>query len=443
VKDDFKSRDFIRDMERAARDLRAKARGFSGLEASFASIQQKMLLDFKDAGLISHPGDKGTAREDLLRSFLADKGYLPSRFGVSPGSSHVVSSDGRISAQMDLVLYDALNAPRLMTMGAIQYFPVECVYGVVEVKSDLNSKDRIRDGLDKVASFRSLQAMGEPTGAHLVTTPMTRGFGVLFAYDATLKWRHVHDTVQEWQRERPSTQWPNMVVVLNQGMLLQSDKTRVLLHSDEIERVETSTLHFVPADDMALLHLYLLLLDLLTALRLPRLSVRQYASLPARMDDHSVRFSWGSFSEVGTCRSHGTFLRQLSRGSAEKILSACKDQKPRDPLAALDEAYGKEAPHPAAPSSHLVNIYNPEGHTLSDILLKDATLVHDGQRISAPSLAYEELSIDGAVYWVPQYYQVKQNLITGCPDCDTDPHIQEQLSVLTIDNWREILRKHS
>jgi hypothetical protein len=244
MKKDFEGREFLREYERLARELRAKARGFAGLENPFASIQEKMLLEYKEAALLSHPGDKGTAREGVLRAFLKDKGYLPARFAVSVGSSHVISSTGHSSDQMDLIIYDAMNSPRLFAMSDIQYFPVECVYGVVEVKSNLDSANTVEDGLNKVASFKALRSS---------SVKADKGFGLLFAFEATLKWKTLVESVESWQRMHAATLWPNMVIVLNQAGLVQTKEGRLALTTEEISDIIEPALSPVMADDALLL----------------------------------------------------------------------------------------------------------------------------------------------------------------------------------------------
>ena len=53
--------------------------------------------------LISHPGELGTAREQIIREFLT--AHLPKRFDVSTG--FVFDCNGLISRQLDIVVFDA------------------------------------------------------------------------------------------------------------------------------------------------------------------------------------------------------------------------------------------------------------------------------------------------------------------------------------------------
>jgi hypothetical protein len=62
----------------------------------------------------------------------------------------VISSTGHISNQVDLLIFDKLNSPKLMSIDDIQYFPIESVYGVIEVKSNIDSKDTLFDAFKKI-----------------------------------------------------------------------------------------------------------------------------------------------------------------------------------------------------------------------------------------------------------------------------------------------------
>jgi hypothetical protein len=424
MKDDFKNRAWMRELEESARELRAKARGFAGLEGPLASIEQKLMLDFKDSASIHHRGDKGTAREGILRDFLSTKHYLPTRYSVSSGSSHVVSSDGRISSQIDLLIYDEFNSPRLMTVGEIQYLPVECVYGVLEVKSDLSSTERVTEALDNIASFKQLlPASGS-------------GFGIVFSFEASLKWETLCDAIRDWQSNHSSRVWPNLVVVLDQGMILQSDGKSAILTTAEIAALTQPSLLGSIGDAGTLISFYLSLLDMLSASRLPPVRLRDYVQLPARIDDHIVRFTMGAVAEIANCPRHGRYLRTLRPGAASEIITTCGDEPPISARAALNEAYQQDFPG----WEYEVRIYNPERHPLSEVLLVEQRMRDsEGRLITTRGFLYDEMIIDGQVYWVPKYYSIKHKLITTCPSCP-DEFSSELLSEFTIEKWQSVFK---
>ena len=84
-----------------------------------------------------HRLSAGENRQDLVGQFLVD--HLPKRFGVDTG--FVISRDGGILNQADLVVVDKENNARLYGDYRNKLWPVESVYALVEVKTRLNPDD--------------------------------------------------------------------------------------------------------------------------------------------------------------------------------------------------------------------------------------------------------------------------------------------------------------
>jgi hypothetical protein len=112
----------------------------SGSEAFQTYLRQRSLklrIDADEAALFAHRGTRGVAREDVLRTPLRE--ILPERFGISTGEVH--ASDGSTSGQLDLIIYDAHNAPRLYERYTSAVIPIECVFAVISVKSRIAYAD--------------------------------------------------------------------------------------------------------------------------------------------------------------------------------------------------------------------------------------------------------------------------------------------------------------
>ena len=96
----------------------------------------KRHVDFAK-NFITHHGEQGRAAENSVRSVL--KELLPTSYKL--GSGFIVDSTKEISSQLDIVIYDdSLNSP-ISLDGEIGVFPVECVYGFIEVKTTLRKSD--------------------------------------------------------------------------------------------------------------------------------------------------------------------------------------------------------------------------------------------------------------------------------------------------------------
>ena len=100
---------------------------------------------------IAHSGEIGSLVEQQFRSALAD--VLPEKVGISHG--FVIDSDGLRSRQMDIILYDRLNAPKIFASEGAQIFPVESTYACGEIKTLLNSAE-LKDSFKKCRSYKNL-----------------------------------------------------------------------------------------------------------------------------------------------------------------------------------------------------------------------------------------------------------------------------------------------
>ena len=100
---------------------------------------------------IPHAGETGTLIEKLIRSELQK--VLPEKVAVADG--FVVDADGRTSKQMDIILYDKLNTPRIFSGDGAQMFPVETTYGAGEIKTRLDASE-LKDTYEKCSSYKSL-----------------------------------------------------------------------------------------------------------------------------------------------------------------------------------------------------------------------------------------------------------------------------------------------
>jgi hypothetical protein len=76
----------------------------------------------------------------LLREFL------PAEYGLGNGFVVWLSPTGpRLSRQLDIVIYDALRSGPLVRLSTCDVFPLEAVYGYVEVKATLRSSPNAAD----------------------------------------------------------------------------------------------------------------------------------------------------------------------------------------------------------------------------------------------------------------------------------------------------------
>ena len=100
---------------------------------------------------IPHAAETGRLIEQLIRSEL--KKVLPEKIAVAEG--FVVDASGHASKQMDIILYDKLNTPRIFSSDGAQMFPVEATYAAGEIKTKIDGST-LRNTFEKCLSYKSL-----------------------------------------------------------------------------------------------------------------------------------------------------------------------------------------------------------------------------------------------------------------------------------------------
>ena len=126
-------------------------------------LGDELIAAFAQGGLAPSPGTKGASREKAVRDKLRQ--LLPSGIGV--GTGFVIDSQGNVSLQQDIVLYEDGICPvfRLNESSDAAFYPCEGVFAVGEVKSTIGTKEA-QDIIEKVASVRRLNrfALPDPQG---------------------------------------------------------------------------------------------------------------------------------------------------------------------------------------------------------------------------------------------------------------------------------------
>jgi hypothetical protein len=412
-----RTKQFLLDQARRA-TLRSKDREFHGLQREFMYLQAEMLIAYERSKDIRHPRDVGDAREQILRQFLLTRGYLPKRYGVSERRARVASTTGHVTGELDILLYDDLNSLSLMRREDVyEVFPVESVYGVIQVKSRLNKKE-ISDGLENIASFKRLECdPGAQRTAFITSAQNTnRGFGLLFAYDSDLKWEDIVEEIAAFSNRVPNTQWCNAVFILNKGMFLHGEGGWSASINSAIERITKLSMHGYPdRQEQCLYQFYNVLLNLLRTTDVQHARIERYFSLPFVADAYSYEFCMGAAAEMGRCPQHGDYQRKIAPDKLEKIIACCSKTEPINWIKAIDIAYGRPGDNTEAYERQPcdVRIYNPDNFPLSEVLLAD----QKWGDATVKGLAFDQVRCRGMVTLIPYYYAVTQCLISGCPAC--------------------------
>lgn len=130
----------------------------------FESLRSEMLASLElDRKHILHSVCKGDASETKWREFL--RTYLPPRYKVNRGI--VINSKGEVSDQIDIVIYDAFNAPFAFKHNDFLYIPIECVCAVFEVKQSMDA-NAITYTKKKIESVRKLVSDNGKDNANII-----------------------------------------------------------------------------------------------------------------------------------------------------------------------------------------------------------------------------------------------------------------------------------
>ena len=124
----------------------------------FFSLQKQMAARFETTrGFVPHDPTKGAAAEQNWLGML--NAYLPVRYRAD--SAFVVDFRGRLSEQIDVVIYDRQYSPLIFRQDGVLYVPAESVYAVFDVKQDMR-KPAIEQAAEKAESVRRLKRTSVP-----------------------------------------------------------------------------------------------------------------------------------------------------------------------------------------------------------------------------------------------------------------------------------------
>lgn len=149
-----------------------------------------MSVDFEEiTSRINHNGEKGTACENVLQSYL--RAYIPDKYTFSKGT--IIDCTNTESKQVDIIIHNKYTTPCLIDMDSTKVIPIESVYAVIEVKSVL-TKEELRKSIKNINSVKILQK-NTVTGISYPTA------GLIFAYDSDSSFNTIYKNLVELSQE--------------------------------------------------------------------------------------------------------------------------------------------------------------------------------------------------------------------------------------------------
>ena len=188
------------------------------------SVAQRMRADFAQTATVNHRGGKGASREEIVREFMVK--YLPRRVEAT-GRGEIITADERVSPECDILIVDS-STPPFMDRQDYRIVPVECVHGIVEVKSHLDGRE-LRDACEKIKAVKSLPktAYGPPATIRNHAQMYGRLYdylptaGLIFAFES-IDLQELARQCSNWSTDEDLSLVPDGIWVLGKGHLLWS-----------------------------------------------------------------------------------------------------------------------------------------------------------------------------------------------------------------------------
>jgi hypothetical protein len=124
----------------------------------FLALQEQLIDKMQTSRkFVHHSPTKGAAAEQSWLAML--NAYLPQRYKAD--SAFVVDYRGRLSEQIDVVIYDRQYSPLIFKQEGVLYIPAESVYAVFDVKHELR-RPAMEEAAGKAESVRRLKRTSAP-----------------------------------------------------------------------------------------------------------------------------------------------------------------------------------------------------------------------------------------------------------------------------------------
>jgi hypothetical protein len=168
---------------------------------------ERLRIDLQAARLFIGTSDIGNVAENAVRRFLSSN--LPTRYAVGVGE--VIAPDGQSpprieqTQQKDVLIYDPYGCTIVnWDENEVSLYPVESIYGILEVKTSIGSKEDLLKAVKQALEAKKL------VQAHQGSEHKSPFTGV-FVFES----RVIGDTLFEALHTTPVTERADFVFVLN------------------------------------------------------------------------------------------------------------------------------------------------------------------------------------------------------------------------------------
>lgn len=258
------------------------------IRKKFMGVARKMKVDFDSTKEAQHKLGRGTNREDLVKNFL--ESVLPSKYGF--GKGEVVTSNNEHSGEMDIIIYDKEKCPELIYEEGHALFPIEVVYGVIQVKTSLTSSE-LKSAYENIESLKKIiprhgfthdNRMGLRSG---LSSPQI--IGIVVAFEATRELETIAQQMKSLDNQLSEIKYrPDFIVTLDYGIVGPNSRLRSEFNHFDLPPSEDDLYRVRKVKRHTLLRFYMQLLDELNYLKLAPFEIDRYLRMPELIGAYRV-----------------------------------------------------------------------------------------------------------------------------------------------------------
>lgn len=172
-----------------------------------------------------HSGENGRNKEDLIVNFL--RNYLPKRYSI--GTGFIFDTLNNNSNQNDIIVYDSFWSTPLFPENVSQFYPIESIYGVIEVKSTLDSKE-LEETIMKAQKVKKMRAKGISRDS--LNSGLKNPFYSIVAYDS-IGLETIKNKLIEFNENIPMSERIDLILVLGKGIFYTGAYFEIVKYGQE------------------------------------------------------------------------------------------------------------------------------------------------------------------------------------------------------------------
>ncbi|GAC41923.1 DUF6602 domain-containing protein [Paenibacillus popilliae] len=121
-----------------------------GIASNYRRLEQAIVDQLRMSS--HHHVTSGGFREEMWKQLFEQ--IIPKKYSVAR-SVFIIDSEGKVSKEVDLAIFDEQYTPYIFRYGQMKYIPIEAVAVAIQCKSSLSDYDGIKDWTDSIAKLNT------------------------------------------------------------------------------------------------------------------------------------------------------------------------------------------------------------------------------------------------------------------------------------------------